>query len=59
MLFVLIGLEFAVIVFPPGSFVAVVLVDGAVPRWRDYLVVGLPTTAGARWLGLPRARACC
>jgi CPA1 family monovalent cation:H+ antiporter len=51
-LFVLIGLEFAVIVFPSGSFVAVLLVV-ALCLLARYLVVGLPTTAGRRWFGLP------
>jgi CPA1 family monovalent cation:H+ antiporter len=51
-LFVLIGLEFTVIVFPPGSFIAVlpILVLCLLAR---YLVVGLPTTVGRRWFGLP------
>ena len=51
-LFVLIGLEFAVIEFPPGSSVAGVLVV-ALCLLARYLVVGLPTSAGRRWFGLP------
>jgi CPA1 family monovalent cation:H+ antiporter len=51
-LFVLIGLEFAVIEFPPGSSVAVVLVV-ALCLLARYLVVGLPTSVGRRWFGLP------
>jgi CPA1 family monovalent cation:H+ antiporter len=51
-LFVLIGLECALIVFPPGSFAAVVLVVVLCLVAR-YLVVGLPATAGQRWFGLP------
>jgi len=51
-LFVLIGLEFTVIVFPPGSFIAVVPVL-ALCLLARYLVVGLPTTAWPRWFGLP------
>jgi len=51
-LFVLIGLEFALIVFPPGSIAAVVLVI-ALCLLARYLVVGLPARVGQRWLGLP------
>jgi monovalent cation:H+ antiporter, CPA1 family len=51
-LFVLIGLEFTVIVFPPGSFIAVAPVL-ALCLLARYLVVGLPTTAWPRWFGLP------
>ena len=51
-LFVLIGLEFALIVFPPGSIVAVLLVVTLCLLAR-YLVVGLPTLAGRHWFGLP------
>jgi CPA1 family monovalent cation:H+ antiporter len=51
-LFVLIGLEFAVIAFPSGSFVAAVLVI-AVCLIARYVVVGLPVKAGRRWFGLP------
>jgi CPA1 family monovalent cation:H+ antiporter len=51
-LFVLIGLEFTVIVFPPGTFVAVVPVL-ALCLLARYLVVGLPTTVGRRWFALP------
>jgi CPA1 family monovalent cation:H+ antiporter len=51
-LFVLIGLEFALIVFPPGSAAAVVLVLVLCLLAR-YLVVGLPARLGRRWLGLP------
>ena len=51
-LFVLIGLEITVIVFPPDSLIAAlpVLVLCLLAR---YLVVGLPATAGRRWFGLP------
>ena len=51
-LFVLIGLEFALIVFPRGSVVAVVLVIALCLMARG-LVVGLPAGAARRWLGLP------
>lgn len=51
-LFVLIGLEFAVIEFPPGSLIAGALVV-ALCLLARYLVVGLPTSAGRRWFGLP------
>jgi CPA1 family monovalent cation:H+ antiporter len=51
-LFVLIGLEFAVIEFPPGSSTAIALVV-ALCLVARYLVVGLPTSAGRRWFGLP------
>ena len=51
-LFVLIGLEFAVIEFPPGSPVAVVLAL-ALCLLARYLIVGLPASAGRRWFGLP------
>lgn len=51
-LFVLIGLEFTVIVFPPGSFIAVLPVL-ALCLLARYLVVGLPTTAWRHWFGLP------
>jgi len=51
-LFVLIGLEFTVIVFPSGSFIAVLPVL-ALCLLARYLVVGLPTTVGRRWFGLP------
>ena len=51
-LFVLIGLEITVIEFPSGSFV-VVLPVLALCLLARYLVVGLPTTAGRRWFGLP------
>ena len=51
-LFVLIGLEVAVIVFPQGSFLAAVLVV-ALCLFARYLVVGLPAGAGRRWFGLP------
>ena len=51
-LFVLIGLEFTVIVFPPGSFVAVFPVL-ALCLLARHLVAGLPTTAWPRWFGLP------
>ena len=57
-LFVLIGLEFALIEFPPGSTVAVLLVVTLCLLAR-YLAVGLPTLAGRRWFGLPPARGCC
>jgi CPA1 family monovalent cation:H+ antiporter len=51
-LFVLIGLEVAVIVFPQGSFLAAVLVV-ALCLVARYLVVGVPAAAGRRWFGLP------
>jgi CPA1 family monovalent cation:H+ antiporter len=51
-LFVLIGLEFTVIVFSSGSFIAVLPVL-ALCLLARYLVVGLPTTVGRRWFGLP------
>jgi len=55
-LFVLIGLEFAVIDFPPGALVAGVLVVVLCLLAR-YLVVGLPAAAARRWFGLPRGSA--
>ena len=51
-LFVLIGLEFALIEFPPGSTVAVLLVVTLCLLAR-YLAVGLPSLAGRHWFGLP------
>ena len=51
-LFVLIGIVFAVIEFPPGSFVVAVLVV-ALCLLARYLVVGLPVMARPRWFGLP------
>jgi len=51
-LFVLIGLQFASIEFPPGSAVAAFLVLTLCLLSR-YLVVGLPTSAGHHWFGLP------
>jgi CPA1 family monovalent cation:H+ antiporter len=51
-LFVLIGLEFAVIVFPRQSLAAVVLLV-ALCIFARYLVVGIPVRAGGRWFGLP------
>ena len=51
-LFVLIGLEFALIEFPPGSAVALMLVVMLCLLAR-YLVVGLPVSAGCHWFGLP------
>jgi len=51
-LFVLIGLEFALIAFPPASFAAVVLVI-ALSLLARYVVVGLPATAWQRWFRLP------
>jgi monovalent cation:H+ antiporter, CPA1 family len=51
-LFVLIGLEITVIVFPPGSFIAVVPVL-ALCLLARYLVVGVPTTVWRRWFNLP------
>jgi len=51
-LFVLIGLEFALIVFPRESLIAVVLVI-ALCLLARYLVVGLPARLGQRWLDLP------
>jgi CPA1 family monovalent cation:H+ antiporter len=51
-LFVLIGLEFTAIMFPPGSLIAVppVLALCLITR---YLVAGLPATAWPRRYGLP------
>jgi CPA1 family monovalent cation:H+ antiporter len=51
-LFVMIGLEFTLIVFPPGSFIVAlpILVLCLLVR---YLVVGVPTTLGRRWFDLP------
>jgi Na+:H+ antiporter len=51
-LFVLIGLEFALLVFPPSSIVAVLLVIPLCLLAR-YLVVGAPARLGQRWLDLP------
>lgn len=51
-LFVLIGLEFALILFPPGSLTAVLLTI-ALCLLARYLVVGLPARLGQRWLRLP------
>ena len=51
-LFVLIGLEFTVIMFPPGSFIAVLPVLALCLITR-YLVAGLPATAWPRRYGLP------
>jgi len=51
-LFVLIGLEFALIEFSPGSFAAIVLVV-ALALLARYLVVGLPATAWQQWFKLP------
>ena len=51
-LFVMIGLEFTFIVFPPGSFVTALPVLALCLVVR-YLVVGVPTTLGRRWFGLP------
>jgi len=51
-LFVLIGLEFTVIVFSPGSFSAVLPVLALCLITR-YLVAGLPATAWPRRFGLP------
>ena len=51
-LFVLIGLEFALIAFPSGSFVAVVSVV-ALCVFVRYLVIGMPVRLGRRWFGLP------
>ena len=51
-LFVLIGLEFAMIAFPRGSLVLAVLVVGLCLLAR-YLVVGLPVRVGRRWFRLP------
>ncbi|HVN33678.1 MAG TPA: sodium:proton antiporter [Casimicrobiaceae bacterium] len=51
-LFVLIGLEFALIDFPPGSMLAAVLVV-ALCLLARYLTVGLPVRAGRKWFGLP------
>jgi CPA1 family monovalent cation:H+ antiporter len=53
-LFVLIGLEFALIAFPSGSFVAVVCVV-ALCVFVRYLVIGMPVRLGRRWFGLPPA----
>jgi Na+:H+ antiporter len=51
-LFVLIGLEFTVVVFPRGSIIAAALVV-ALCLLARYLVVGLPVSAGRRWFHLP------
>ena len=51
-LFVLIGLKFATIEFPPGSAVALLLVVTLCLLAR-YLVVGLPISAAYQWFGLP------
>jgi len=51
-LFVLIGLEVAVIAFPPGSLVALILVVALCVLAR-FLVVGLPASAKLHWFGLP------
>jgi Na+:H+ antiporter len=51
-LFVMIGLEFTVIVFPSGSFIAALPIL-ALCLFVRYLVVGVPTTVGRRWFGLP------
>lgn len=51
-LFLLIGLEFALIAFPVGSLVAVVAVV-VLSVLARYLVVGLPATAWRRWFRLP------
>jgi len=51
-LFVLIGLEFAIIAYLPRSIAAVVLVI-PLSLLARYLVVGLPATVGRRWFGLP------
>jgi CPA1 family monovalent cation:H+ antiporter len=51
-LFVLIGLEFALVVFPRGSIAAVALII-ALCLLARYLVVGLPARLGRRWLALP------
>jgi CPA1 family monovalent cation:H+ antiporter len=51
-LFLLIGLEFALIAFPAGSILAVPLVIVLAVLAR-YLVVGLPATAWRRWFRLP------
>jgi CPA1 family monovalent cation:H+ antiporter len=51
-LFVMIGLEFTLIVFPSGSFIAAVPTLALCLLVR-YLVVGVPTTVGRRWFGLP------
>jgi len=52
-LFVLIGLEFAVIAFPRDAFLAAVLIIVLCLTVR-YLLVGLPVLVGRRWLELPR-----
>ena len=51
-LFVMIGLEFTLIVFPSGSFIAALPILALCLLVR-YLVVGVPTTVGQRWFGLP------
>jgi CPA1 family monovalent cation:H+ antiporter len=51
-LFVLIGLEFGLIEFPPGSAAAILLVVVLCLLAR-YVAVGLPTWAAHRWFGLP------
>lgn len=51
-LFLLIGLEFALIAFPASAFDAVLLVV-ALTIVARYLVVGVPATLWRRWFGLP------
>jgi CPA1 family monovalent cation:H+ antiporter len=51
-LFVLIGLEFGLIEFPPGSPAAILLVVTLCLLAR-YVTVGLPTSAARHWFGLP------
>jgi CPA1 family monovalent cation:H+ antiporter len=51
-LFVLIGLEFALIEFPSGSLAAIILAV-ALALLARYLVVGLPATVWQRWFQLP------
>lgn len=51
-LFVLIGLEFALIEFAPGSLGAVVLIV-VLALLARYLVVGIPATAWQQWFQLP------
>ena len=51
-LFLLLGLEFALIAFPDGSLTAVVVVI-VLSLHARYLVVGLPAMAWRRWFRLP------
>ena len=55
-LFVLIGLEFAAIRYPPGAWKAALLVI-TLSLLARFLVVGLPVLAWPRWFGLPNGSA--